>query len=70
MSRPEERDPERMSFSKVGFLEFIAIGIICTVMMEWKSQQIDVVVTAADKYLDVRDISAEIYRKLREWVTS
>jgi hypothetical protein len=30
LSRPEERETERMSFSKVGFLPVIAVVINCT----------------------------------------
>ena len=48
MSRPEERDPERMCFSKVGFIAFIAMVINCTALTEWKSQ-IGKVVAAAEK---------------------
>ena len=33
MSRPEERDPERMSFSKVWFLVFIAMVINCPALI-------------------------------------
>ena len=42
-----------MIFSKVGF-EFIAMVIKCTALMEHKSQEIDVVVTAAETLLGVR----------------
>jgi hypothetical protein len=71
VSRPEERDPERRSFSKVGFLEFIAMVINCTALMEWKSQKIDVVVAAAQNYFGVRDFSADdLQEVLREGVPS
>ena len=59
VSRPEESEPERMSFSKVEFLAFIAMVINCTAL-EKKSQKIDVVVVAAEKYLCVRDFSEDL----------
>ena len=39
-----------MSFSKVGFLAFIAMVINCTALMERKAQKIDEVVEAAEKH--------------------
>ena len=57
MSRPEERGAKQMSFSKVGFLAFIAMVINCTALMEWKSQKIDVI---ADKYLSMRDFQCRM----------
>ena len=38
VSRPEERDLERMRFIKVGCLTFIAMVINCTLLIEHKSQ--------------------------------
>ena len=45
--------------SKIGFLAFIAMVINCTAGMDQKSQKIEVVVAAAEKYLGVRDLTAE-----------
>lgn len=38
--RHEKKEPERMSFNKVGF---IAMVINCTAQIKWKSQKIDLV---------------------------
>ena len=46
-------------FHKVGLLAFIAMVINCTAEMERKSQKIDVMVAAAEKYLGVRGFTAE-----------
>ena len=49
---PVQRDWPKsdISFSKIGFLAFIAMVINCTAEMERKSQKIDVV-AAAERYL-------------------
>jgi hypothetical protein len=65
VSRPEERDPERMCFSKVGFIAFIAMVINCTALMQRKSHKIDVVVAAAEKYFGVRDFNLDLQGVLR-----
>ena len=46
-------------FSKIGFLAFIAMVINCTAGMERRSQKIEVVVAAAERYLGVRDLTSE-----------
>jgi hypothetical protein len=46
-------------FIKFGFLAFIAMVINCTAEMERKSQKIDVVVAAAEKFLGVGDLTSE-----------
>ena len=53
------RDPERSVVSSIGFLAFIAMVINCTAGMERKLQKIEVVVAAAERYLDVRDLTSE-----------
>jgi hypothetical protein len=40
-------------------LAFLAIVINCTAEMERKSQKIDVVMAAAEKYLSIRDLTSE-----------
>ena len=50
----KKKDPERMSFSKVGYVAFITMVMNCTALVEWKSQKGRVVVAAAEKYLGVR----------------
>ena len=49
-SVPEQKDrpTSDISFSKLGFLVFIAVVINCTAEMEHESQRIDVVVAAAE----------------------
>ena len=47
------------SFGKVVFLAYMAMVVNCTAEMECKSQRIDVVVAAAEKYLGVQDFTAE-----------
>lgn len=49
--RPRESDGNNMCFSKVGFLECIAMVVNCTAEMDRKSQKIEVVVAAAEYYL-------------------
>ena len=48
-----ERPKSDISFSKIGYLAFIAMVINCTAGMEWKSQKIEVVVAPAERYLGV-----------------
>jgi hypothetical protein len=48
-----------MCFSEVGFLAFIAMVVNCTTEMEHKSQKIEVVVAAVEKYLGLRGFIAE-----------
>lgn len=45
--RKVKDDLNSLCFSKVGFLEFIAMVINCTAQMERKSQKLKVVVVAA-----------------------
>ena len=54
-SVPVQRDRPTsvICFSKIGFLAFIVMVINCTARMECKSQQIEVVVAAAERYLGV-----------------
>ena len=54
-----KRDRNNMCFSKVVVLAFMAMVVNCTAGMESKSQRIDVVVAAADKYLGVLNFPAE-----------
>ena len=46
-------------FSKVGFLAFLAMVINCTAGMERKSQKIEIVTAAAERYLGVCDLVVE-----------
>jgi hypothetical protein len=48
-----------MCFSKVGALSMV---VNCTTGREHKSQRIDVVVAAAEKYLGVGDFTAEEFQ--------
>ena len=54
-SVPVQRDKptSEICFSKIGFLTFIAMVINCTAGMDCKSQEIEVVVAAAVRYLGV-----------------
>ena len=54
-------------FSKIGFLVFIAMVINCTAGIECKSQKIEVVVAAAEKYLGVRDLTSGCVTGCVEW---
>jgi hypothetical protein len=47
-----------LCFSKVGFLEFIAMVINCPSEMECKSRKIDAAVKAAEKCIGVRDLTS------------
>ena len=58
-SKPVQSDPNSLCFSKVGFLGFIAMVINCITQMEWKSQKIDLLIAAAEKFWDVTDFSAK-----------
>jgi hypothetical protein len=60
-SVPVQRDKPTsdICFSKIGFLAFIAMVINCTAGMERKSQTIEFVVAAAERYLGVRDLPSE-----------
>ena len=55
---------------RLDFLAFIAIVINCTAGMESKSQKIEVVVAAAERYLDVRDLTSELWGVLSGGVPS
>jgi hypothetical protein len=46
-------------FSQIGFLAFIAMVINFTAGTERKSQKMEVVVAAAERYLGVRDLTSE-----------
>ena len=60
-SVPVQRDRPtiEMCYSKMGFLAFIAMVINFTTRTESKSQKIDVVVAAAERYLGVRYFTSE-----------
>jgi hypothetical protein len=49
-----DRPKSDISFSKIGFLAFILMVINCTAEMDQKSQKIEIVVAAAERYLGVR----------------
>ena len=53
------RPSSDICFSKIGFLAFIAMVINCTALMERKSQKIEGVVAAAERYWGVRDLTSE-----------
>ena len=46
----KDRPTSNICFSKIGFLAFIAMVINCTAGMERNSQEIEVVVAAAERY--------------------
>ena len=54
---PAQRD--RATSELCFILAFIAMVINCTAQIERKSQQIDLVVAAAEMYLGVRDLTSE-----------
>ena len=56
---PERRPTSDICFSKIGFLAFIAMVINCTAGIERKSQKIEVVVAAAERYMGVQDLTSE-----------
>jgi hypothetical protein len=56
----KDRARSELCFSKVGFLAFIAMVINCTAEMECKSQEIDFVVAAAEKYLGLGDLTYRV----------
>lgn len=51
-----DRPKSEISFSKIGFLAFIAMVINCTAGMDQKSRKIEVAVASAELYLGVRDL--------------
>ena len=57
--RPRDSDGKSMSFSKVGLLVFIATVVNYAAEMDRKSQNIEVVVAEAEKYLGLQGFTAE-----------
>ena len=61
-SRSVQRDrpTSDICFSKIGFLAY-TIVTVSTVLQGWnvKSQKIEVVLAAAEKYLGIRDLTSE-----------
>jgi hypothetical protein len=55
----DKRPTSDICFSKVGFLAFITMNVNHTAEIECKSQNIDVVVAAAEKCLGVWDLTSE-----------
>ena len=54
----KDRPTSNICFSKIGFLAFIAMVINCTARLECKLQKIEVEVSAAERYLGVRDLTS------------